>query len=43
MPASVENSEVATELKEVSFHSNPKEGQYHRMLKLSHNYTYLTH
>ena len=27
MPASLENSAVATELEKVSFHSNPKEGQ----------------
>ena len=26
MPANVENSAVATELKKVSFHYNPKEG-----------------
>ena len=28
--------------KKVSFHSNPKERQYQRMLKLSHNCTHLT-
>ena len=33
MPAMLENSEVATELKKVSFHSNPKEGQCQRMFK----------
>ena len=27
----------------VSFHSNPKEGQCQRMLKLLHNCTHLTH
>ena len=27
----------------VSFHSNPKEGQCQRMLKLPHNCTHLTH
>ena len=27
MPANLENSAIATELEEVSFHSNPKEGQ----------------
>jgi len=27
MPANLENSAMATELEEVSFHSNPKEGQ----------------
>ena len=41
MPASLENSAVATRLKEVSFHSNPKERQCHRMLKLLHNCTHL--
>ena len=29
-------------LEKVSFHSNPKEGQWQRMLKLSHNCTHLT-
>ena len=42
MPANLENSAVATELKEVSFHSNPKERQCQRMLKLPHNCTHLT-
>ena len=32
----------ATGLEKVSFHSNPKEGQCQRMLKLPHNYTHLT-
>ena len=31
MPANLENSAVATGLEKVSFHSNPKEGQYQRM------------
>ena len=35
-------SAVATGLEEVSFHSNPKERQFHRMLKLPHNCTHLT-
>jgi len=35
MPANLEDSTVATELEKVSFHSNPKEGQYQRMLKFS--------
>ena len=43
MPANLENSAVATGLEKVSFHSNPKERQYQRMLKLPHNCTYLTH
>ena len=34
MPANLENSAVATELEKVSFHSNPKERQCQRMLKL---------
>ena len=36
MTAILENSAVATELEKVSFHSNPKERQCQRMLKLSH-------
>ena len=32
MPANLENS-VATGLGKVSFHSNPKEGQFQRMFK----------
>ena len=32
MPASLENSAVATGLKKISFHSNPKERQCQRML-----------
>ena len=42
MPANLENSAVTTGLEKVSFHSNPKEGQCQRMLKLPHNYTHLT-
>ena len=42
MPANLENSAVATGLEKVSFHSNPKEGQCQRMLKLPHNCTHLT-
>ena len=42
MPASLENSAVATGLEKVSFHSNPKERQCQRMLKLKHNCTHLT-
>ena len=37
MPANLENSTVATGLGKVSFHSNPKERQCQRMLKLPHN------
>ena len=36
MPANLEHSAVATGLEKVSFHSNPKERQCQRMLKLSH-------
>ena len=42
MPASLENSAVATGLEKVSFHSNPKERQRQRMLKLPHSCTHLT-
>ena len=42
MPANLENSAVATRLEKVSFHSNPKERQCQRMLKLPHNCTHLT-
>ena len=42
MPASLENSAVATGLEKVSFHSNPKESQCQRMLKLLHNCTHIT-
>ena len=34
MPANLENSAVATGLEKVSFHSNPKERQRQRMLRL---------
>ena len=37
MPANLGNSAVATGLEKVSFHSNPKERQCQRMLKLLHN------
>ena len=36
MPACLENSAVATGLQKVSLHSNPKERQCQRMLKLPH-------
>ena len=42
MPANLENSAVATGLEKVSFHSNPKERQCQRMLRLPHNCTQLT-
>ena len=37
----LENSAVATGLEKVSFHSNSKESQCQRMLKLPHNCTHL--
>ena len=42
MTANLENSAVDTGLEKVSFHSNPKERQCQRMLKLPHNCTHLT-
>ena len=42
MPANLENSAVATGLEKVSFHSNPRERQCQRMLKLPHN-TLISH
>ena len=43
MSANLENSEVATGLEKVSFHSNLKERQCQRMFKLPHNCTHLAH
>ena len=40
-PENLENSAVATGLEKVSFHSNPKERQCQRMLKLLHNCSHL--
>ena len=42
MPANLDNSAVATGLEKGSFHSNPKERQCQRMLKLPHNCIHLT-
>ena len=42
MQANLENSAVATGLEKISFHSNPKERQCQRMLKVLHNCTHLT-
>ena len=42
MPTNMKKSAVATGLEKVSFHSNPKERQCQRMLKLPHNCTHLT-
>ena len=41
MPANLENSEVATVLDKVRFHSNHKERQCQRIIRLPHNCTYL--
>ena len=41
MPANLKTSAVATRLEKVSFHSDPKERQCQRMLKLPHNCTHL--
>ena len=43
MPENFKNTAVITELGKVSSHSNPKERQCQRMLKLPHNCTHLTH
>ena len=43
MSGNLENSVVATGLEKGSFHSNPKERQCQRVLKLPHNCTHLTH
>ena len=40
MQANLENAAVAAGLEKVSFHSNPKERQCQRMLKLLHNCTH---
>ena len=42
MPTNLENSAVATGLKKVSSHFNPKERQCQRMFTLLHNCTHLT-
>ena len=42
MPANLENSAVAIGLEKVSFHSDTKERQCQRILKLPHNCTHLT-
>ena len=43
MPANLENSAAATGLEKLSFHSNPKERQSPKMLKLLHICTHFTH
>ena len=42
MPTNLENSAVATGQEKVTFHSNPKERQCQRMLKLPHSCTHFT-
>ena len=42
MPANLENSAVAKGLEKISFHSNPKEWQCQRTLKLLHSFTHFT-
>ena len=42
IPANLENSAVATGQEKVSFHSNHKETQCQRMLKLLHSCTHFT-
>ena len=42
MSANMENSAVATGLEKFSFHSNPKERQYQRMLKI-HTIALISH
>ena len=42
IPVNLQNSAVATGLKKVNFHPNPKKRQYQRMFKLPHNCTHLT-
>ena len=42
MPANLENTAVATGLEKVSFHSNPKERQCQRMLKLLYSCPHFT-
>ena len=42
LPVNLENSAVAIGLEKVSFHSNLKERQCQRMVKLPHKYIHLT-
>ena len=42
MPANLETSTVVTGMENVSFYSNPKEGQCQKMFKLLHNCTHFT-
>ena len=42
MSANLESSAMAIEVEEVSFHSNPKEGEYQRMFKLQYSCAHFT-
>ena len=41
MPVNLEKLAVVTGMEKVNFHSNPKERQWQRMLKLPHSCTHL--
>ena len=41
--ANSENSAVATGLEKISFHSNPKEGQFQRIFKVPDNCTHFAY
>ena len=43
MPANLENSAVATGLEKITFHSNPKERQCQKMVKLLHTLALVSH
>ena len=43
MPANLENSAVATGLEKITFHSNPKERQCQKMVKLLHTLALISH
>ena len=43
MLVNLENSAMATGVEKVSFHSNPKERQCQRMLKLLHSFALISH
>ena len=42
MPSNLENSAVATGLEKISFHFNPKEGQWQRIFKLLYKSAHFT-
>ena len=43
MPANLEKSAVPTRMEKVSFHSNPKERQCQRILKLPHTCSHIAY